>query len=244
MTGPQRKIGQWRCPCGHYLEAGSSPDSPPFRCEVEGCSCAQCVNPGDGGVAKSMEKKKIVLVGAGALGSHLALLVRNHVDIKVVDFDRVEAKNAMSQLHPLGSVGKNKALALQQTLKFLFGLRVEAVPHKLVVDNAREILENSDLVVDCVDNGGTRRLIQGFCKMEKIPCLHGALAAGGQFGQVTWTDKFQADDGSEGAPTCEDGEHLPFISTVSSLLAQCVQAFVRRGEQRSFLVFPGGTKEV
>jgi adenylyltransferase/sulfurtransferase len=190
-----------------------------------------------------MEKKKVVVVGAGALGSHFALLIRNHVDLKVVDFDRVEAKNAMSQLHPLNSVGKNKALALQQTLKFLYGLKVEAIPHKLVPNNVREILEFADLVVDCVDNGEARRLIQGFCKMEKIPCLHGALAAGGQFGQVCWTEGFQADDAPAGAATCEDGEHLPFIATVSSLLALCVQGFVRKGEKRSFLVFPGGTKE-
>ncbi len=195
-----------------------------------------------------MEKKKVVLVGAGALGSHLALLVRNHVDLKVVDDDRVEAKNAMSQLHPLGSVGKNKALALQQTLKFLYGLRVEAVPHRLVDHNAAELLQDADLVVDCVDNGETRRIIQIICTRgqlgERIPCLHGALAAGGQFGQVCWTEKFVPDDAPAGAATCEDGEHLPFIATVSSLLALCVQGFVRRGEQRSFLVFPGGTKEI
>jgi molybdopterin-synthase adenylyltransferase len=191
-----------------------------------------------------MEKRKVVVVGAGALGSHFAMLVRNHVDLKVIDFDKVEAKNAMSQLHPLGSVGKNKALALQQTLKFLYGLRVEAVPHRLVANNVRELLEHADLVVDCVDNGESRRLIQGFCGTDGIPCLHGALAAGGQFGQVCWTEKFTPDDSPDGAATCEDGEHLPFIATVSSLLALCVQGFVRKGEKRSFLVFLGGTKEI
>lgn len=193
-------------------------------------------------------RKQVVIVGAGALGSHLALLVRNHVDLKVIDMDRVEAKNCMSQLHPLGSVGKNKALALQQTLKFLYGLRVEAVPHRLVDNNAAELLRDADLVVDCVDNGETRRLIQTICMRgqlgESVPCLHGALAAGGRFGQVCWTEKFTPDDAPAGAATCEDGEHLPFIVTVSSLLALCVQGFVRTGERRSFLVFPGGTKEI
>jgi shikimate 5-dehydrogenase len=190
------------------------------------------------------DKKRVVIVGAGALGSHLALLLRNHADIKVVDFDRVEAKNCMSQLHAVGSVGKNKALALQQAMKFLFGVRVEAVPHKLVPNNVRELLESSDLVVDCVDNGETRRLIQGFCRTEEIPCLHGALAAGGQLGQVCWTEKFEADDAPPGAATCEDGEHLPFIATVASLLAVVAQGFVRRGSRKSYLVFAGGTKEI
>lgn len=194
------------------------------------------------------DRKKVVLVGAGALGSHLAMLVRNHVDMKIIDHDRVEAKNCMSQLHPLKAVGKNKALALQQTLLFLYGLKVEAVPHKLVANNAAELLQDAHLVVDCVDNGETRRLIQVICTKgqlgEQTPCLHGALAAGGQFGQVAWTESFTPDDAPAGAATCEDGEHLPFIATVSSLLALCVQGFVRKGEKRSFLVFPGGTKEI
>lgn len=186
----------------------------------------------------------MVIIGAGALGSHLALLVRNHVDIKVVDFDRVEAKNSMSQLHPVGSVGKNKALALQQTLKFLYGLRVEAVPHKMVPNNVREILNGADLVVDCMDNGESRRILQEVCRAYGIPCLHGALAAGGQFGQIAWTEDFVPDDAPPGAATCEDGEHLPFIANVSALLALCVQGFVRGGKRRNLLVTVGGIKEI
>lgn len=171
-------------------------------------------------------------------------MLRNHSDLRLIDHDRVETKNVMSQSHSLSSVGKNKALALQQTLKFLYGTVVEAVPHKLTLMNVKEMLSGSDIVVDCVDDGDTRRLIQDFCKINSRPCLHGGLAAGGQFGQVAWTEQFQADDRAAGAATCEDGEHLPFISKVSAQMAIAVHDFVRKGEKRSYLVMRSAVKEI
>lgn len=191
-----------------------------------------------------MDKKTVVIVGVGALGSHVALMLRNHVNIRIVDFDRVETKNVMSQSHSLSSVGKNKALGLQQTIKFLYGVVVEAMPNKLAVGNVKEILSRSDVVVDCVDDGDTRRLIQDYCRVNSKACLHGGLAAGGQFGQVAWNEQFDADDKAEGAATCEDGEHLPFISKVAAQMAIAVHDFVRKGEKRSYLVMKGAVKEI
>lgn len=183
--------------------------------------------------------KKVTIVGAGALGSHLAMLLRNHAFLKVVDFDRIESKNVMSQLHSVSTVGKNKAKSLQQVLRFLFGTQVEAVPHRLDQGNVKEILQGSDLVVDCVDDGPTRRIVQAFCVGSGIACLHGALAAGGSFAQVTWTEEFTADDRAEGAATCEDGEHLPFIAKTAAQLALAAQDFLRSGEKSGFHVQRG-----
>jgi len=189
--------------------------------------------------------KKVTIVGAGALGSHLVMLLRNHADMKVVDFDRIETKNTMSQLHGKSTVGKNKAKSLQQTMLFLFGTRLEAVPHRLEPSNVKELLEGSDLVVDCVDDGPTRRVIQAFCVERGIACLHGALsAAGADFGQARWTEEFTAHDRTEGAPTCEDGEHLPYIAKASAQLAIAAQDFLRDGSKRGFLVQRGPVKEI
>ncbi len=189
-------------------------------------------------------KKKVVVVGVGALGSHLTVLIRNHADLKVVDFDRVEAKNVMSQFHTVGSVGKNKAMAMQQLLSFLFGKASVAVPHRLTELNVREVLSGAELVVDCVDNGDTRRLIQAFCLANDIPCLHGAVDGEGTCGQARWTERFRADDGEPGAATCEDGEHLPFIAHIAAGLAQVAKEFIKTGRRRSLLLFPGGSKEL
>ena len=61
--------------------------------------------------------KRIVFCGVGALGSHAAVLCRNFgVSIALIDFDRVESKNLLSQAYVKPSIGKNKAEALKAQL--------------------------------------------------------------------------------------------------------------------------------
>jgi len=186
--------------------------------------------------------KTIVIVGVGALGSHAALLLRNVGKLKVIDFDRVEQKNVLSQFHGKPGVGKNKVQALQQTMNFLFGLKVDGVPHKLVADNAKELLGGADLVLDCLDNGAARRVCQNFVRAASVPCLHGALAAAdGSFGRVVWDEGFVIDDETGvGAATCEDGAQLPFIAIVSSYLARAAQEYLVAGKKIGFSIHAGG----
>lgn len=185
--------------------------------------------------------KKVTIVGVGALGSHLAVFLRNTAELKLIDMDRVEQKNVLSQFHPKTNVRKNKALALQQTMNFLFGLKVAAVPHPLAMDNVGQLLDGSDLVVDCVDNAATRQTIQEYALDTGLPCLHGALAADGAFGRVVWTENFRIDsEDSVGAATCEDGVHLPFIGMASTLLARASQEFLTNGKKIGFELHPNG----
>lgn len=184
--------------------------------------------------------KRTAIVGVGALGSHAALLLRNESDLTVVDFDRIEAKNVLSQFHGRPNVGKNKAEAFKHTMHFMWGLKIHSVPHRLWSDNTR-ILDTADLIVDCVDNAGTRKVIQEYARKRSVACLHGALAADGQFGRVVWDERFVIDDeGEVGAATCEDGEHLPFISIVSGYIAKAAQTYLKTGKKIGFEVNPGG----
>jgi molybdopterin/thiamine biosynthesis adenylyltransferase len=184
--------------------------------------------------------KQITIVGAGALGSNFVQFARNFdAKLRVIDFDKVEQKNTQSQFHPKNTVRKNKVQALQQTMQFLWGIKIDIIPHKLVEDNAQQLLGGSDVVVDCLDNGEARRLVQRFVRDNDIACVHGALAADGTFGQVMWDDKFTIDDEpAEGAATCEAGEHLPFISIVSGILARSVQEYFSSGKSINFLIYP------
>lgn len=183
--------------------------------------------------------RQITLIGAGALGSHVALLLRN-LDgaLRVVDDDRVERKNLASQLHTRMGVGRNKAQALAQTLHALYGVRVEAVPRRLVADNAEALLAGSALVLDCVDNAPTRRLIQSTAARLGVPCLHGGLAVDGAYARVMWASSFTVDDGGEDAATCEDGEHLAFIVEVAARMARTAQRFWHDGVQEHWHVNP------
>lgn len=172
--------------------------------------------------------KKIVIVGVGALGSHVLQFMRNvTAEITIIDFDKVESKNTQSQFHGSPAVGKSKVLALSQAMQYFWGSKVKTVPHKLVEANVAQLL-SADLIIDCVDNGDARRLIQGHAVKNKIPCIHGALAADGSFGRAVWTERFVIDDASpdQVTATCENGEHLPFIAIVAGFIARAAQRFL------------------
>ena len=183
----------------------------------------------------------ITIIGAGALGSHVALFLRNlKHKLRVIDFDRVEQKNTMAQFHTKMSLRQNKAEATRVAMKGMFGTNIESRPYKLSGDNVDALLDGSDLVIDCTDNIAARRLIKGHCS-DSIPCLHGALSADGTFARIMWAEDFVADaEGEEGEVTCIDGEHLPFFAAAASYLAIEAQRFLETGKKSSFQLTPAG----
>ena len=184
----------------------------------------------------------LIVVGVGALGSHLVQFIRNEkVDIRIIDFDRVEQKNVMSQFHGKPGVGKNKVAALQQTMDFLFKRQLSVVSNKLVAENIEVLMKDATLVVDCLDNGASRKLVQDYVRAHALPCLHGALAPGGEFGRAIWDDQFVIDsEVGAGAATCEDGEFLPFIALTAAYMARAVQLFLKDGKKIGFSISPVG----
>ena len=186
-----------------------------------------------------MTDKTITIIGVGALGSHVAQFLRNEGKLRVVDFDQVEAKNTLAQFHSKASIRQRKATALSSMMNFLWGVKVDANTNKLVENNAEQLIGTPSLVIDCLDNGAARRHVQRYTRQENLPCLHGALAAGGAFGRVIWSENFAVDDeDAAGAPTCEDGGHLPFIVTVASLVAASAQHFLATGKKRGWTIAP------
>jgi len=187
--------------------------------------------------------KKIIVVGVGALGSHVVQFVRSipQIALTVIDDDRVEQKNVSSQFHPKQAVGRGKVLALQQTMSFLFSRRMVTVPHRLTSDNVETLLKDADLLVDCLDNAEARGLVQRYARRHEVACVHGALAADGSFGRVIWDGQFHIDqEPGEGAPTCENGEHLPFIAATAAHLALAIQRHLDDGAEVGFTLHPGG----
>jgi molybdopterin/thiamine biosynthesis adenylyltransferase len=190
--------------------------------------------------------KKITVVGVGALGSHFVQFMRSEdVEFKIIDFDKVEQKNTLSQFHGKTGVGKHKVQALKQTADLLWKMKLEVNTNKLTDKNVPELLTGAHLVVDCLDNAEARTHIQkwvrAFPVADRMPCLHGAVDGEGSFGRVVWDENFIIDSGSApGTPTCEDGENLPFIASVASYLARSAQAFLRKGVRDGFQISPGG----
>jgi molybdopterin/thiamine biosynthesis adenylyltransferase len=189
--------------------------------------------------------KLVTVVGVGALGSHLVQFLRSEdVAIRVVDFDRVEQKNLLSQFHGKPAVGKKKVDSLKQSMQLLFGLRIQSVGSKLVHDNVEALL-TGDLIVDCLDNAASRSLICEWVRAQDIPCLHGALAPDGSFGRVIWDEDFVIDsEVGVGGATCENGEFLPFIAITSAYLARAAQVFLNTQEKIGFSISPAGSVRV
>jgi molybdopterin/thiamine biosynthesis adenylyltransferase len=194
------------------------------------------------------EKPLVTIVGVGALGSHVAMLLRNEARLRLIDYDRVEAKNTLSQFHNKASVGKLKAAALSSSLQMNWGMKSEHLIHRLDNSNINVMLKGSTLVIDCVDNITARKTLKSWCTLQapgkttiSPPLLHGALAADGQFGRAIWSEYFTPDGvGGEGGATCEDGAHLPFIAITAGWIARAAQIFLRTGNKVGFSITPVG----
>lgn len=184
--------------------------------------------------------KTIAIVGAGALGSHLVLLSRNWpVHIRVIDFDKVESKNTLSQFHTKMGQGKNKAKALQAAMQGMFKVQIQAMSTKLAGNNQVPLLSEADLIIDCTDNFKARDIIQEFAQQYGVDCVHGCLSADGTLARVVWTEHFAPDkEDVEGDATCEDGENLPFHALAAAMIAQVVQRYLEKEEKRSYQLTP------
>ncbi len=128
---------------------------------------------------KKLKASSVLLVGAGGLGSPLALyLAAAGVGrIGIVDFDVVDQSNLQRQvLHGTESIGKSK---LQSATERIFSInpfvKVEPYETQLTSANALEILRNYDVVADGTDNFPTRYLVNDACVLLHKPNVYGSI---------------------------------------------------------------------
>jgi molybdopterin/thiamine biosynthesis adenylyltransferase len=185
---------------------------------------------------------KILFCGVGALGSAAVTLCRAlPVTLAFADFDRVEAKNLMSQAYTRQAVGRNKAEALRLQLRTFYGLETQAYPVRLGTDNIASVAKGCDLLVDCLDNIAGRQVVLAYAASNSVASVHAGLSGDGTFGLVRWGERFTPDAEDEpGRATCEAGEHLPFIGLVASTLATIIAEHVETGARRDAYVTAAG----
>jgi len=189
---------------------------------------------------------RIVFCGVGALGSTAAVLCRSlGVELRLVDFDRVESKNLSAQAFVKQSLGKNKAEALKMQLWNFWAVKAEALPVRVVAENVAEVCAGAQLVVDCFDNRAGREVLSAHARAAGVPLVHAALSGDGTFGLIRWDERFTADaEDQAGQATCEGGEHLPFIGVLGAALARAIQDFVKEGARRDAMVSLSGVATV
>ena len=185
---------------------------------------------------------RVIFCGVGALGSNAVLACRNlGAELVLVDFDRVESKNTLSQAFVKQSIGKNKADALKLQLQNFWGVKSESFGVRIGEENVATLCGAADLLVDAFDNAKSRRVLSAFARGSGKPLVHAAVSADGTFGLVRWDERFEPDEeSSPGAATCEGGEHLPLIALVSATLARTVQDFLEAGAKRDAMISLSG----
>ncbi|MFC3125314.1 HesA/MoeB/ThiF family protein [Pseudoroseomonas globiformis] len=112
---------------------------------------------------------RVLVVGAGGLGSPLALYLAGAGigTIGLVDDDRLELSNLQRQVvHDTPRIGRNKADSAAETiLRLNPEVAVEVHPRRLDASAAEELIPRYDLVCDGTDNFATRFLLGDACHL-------------------------------------------------------------------------------
>jgi len=126
-----------------------------------------------------LKQAKVVCIGTGGLGSPISiyLTAAGVGTLGLVDSDVVETSNLQRQvLHATGDVGRLKLDSARDML-------VDINPHlhlhthntRLSRQNALEILEDYDVVVDGTDNLPSRYLLSDACVLLGKPLVYGSV---------------------------------------------------------------------
>ncbi|MCZ6852936.1 MAG: molybdopterin-synthase adenylyltransferase MoeB [Gammaproteobacteria bacterium] len=133
---------------------------------------------GEKGQLKLLESK-VLLVGAGGLGSPAALYLAaaGVGTLGIVDDDVVDRSNLQRQiLHTDERVGTSKVDSARDTLLGLNpDTNVVTHPVRLTSENVEDIFANYDLILDGTDNFATRYLINDASVKLGLPNVHGSI---------------------------------------------------------------------
>jgi molybdopterin/thiamine biosynthesis adenylyltransferase/rhodanese-related sulfurtransferase len=130
------------------------------------------------GQAKLLDSK-VLLVGAGGLGSPAALYLAaaGVGTIGIVDFDVVDLSNLQRQiLHTVDRVGERKVESARRTINAL-NPDVTVVPHEemLTGANVERIIAGYDVILDGTDTFETRYTLNDAAVAAGIPVVHASV---------------------------------------------------------------------
>jgi len=167
---------------------------------------------------KSLQHKKVAVIGAGGLGCTLALALGTSGigEIHMVDFDTVSNHNIHRQIaFTLEDEGKNKAKAVCALIKAKNPF-VKVVAFDMAFDDFKEMGNTYDIILDATDNLPVRGEIDKYAKQHNTPWIYGSVE---EFnGQVCFFEEanFQVFNISDHKP---GGIAAPIVMHIGSLQA-------------------------
>ena len=128
---------------------------------------------------KRLKAARVLLIGAGGLGSPLGLYLAaagvGHLGI--VDFDVVDFSNLQRQvLHTTHDIGRQKLESAKEHLSAINPeVEITTYETRLTAANALQLLEPFDIVIDGTDNFPTRYLVNDACVLLGKPNIYGSI---------------------------------------------------------------------
>ena len=128
---------------------------------------------------KKLKAAKVLCIGAGGLGSPLALyLAAAGVGrLGIVDFDVVDFTNLQRQIiHSTANVGRSKLDSAKERIAEINPfVQVDTYEEALTSENALDLFRDYDIVVDGTDNFPTRYLVNDACVLLGKPNVYGSI---------------------------------------------------------------------
>ena len=128
---------------------------------------------------KTLLEAKVLMLGAGGLGSPAALYLAaaGVGTIGIVDMDDVDASNLQRQiLHNIDRIGDRKVDSAKKTLTMLNpDVNVVTYDTRLSAENIMDIIAGYDVIVDGADNFPSRYVLNDASVKLGIPVVHGSI---------------------------------------------------------------------
>ena len=178
---------------------------------------------------RKLKAARVLAVGAGGLGSPLALYLAaaGVGTIGLVDFDVVDESNLHRQiLYGAADVGKPKLDAAARRLHDVNPhVRVETFGERLTSENALEIVRAFDVVADGTDNFPTRYLVNDACVLAGRPNVYASVYRFEGQASVFWAERgpcyrclYAAPPPPDLVPSCAEAGVLGILPGLMGLL--------------------------
>ena len=128
---------------------------------------------------QKLKASKVLCIGAGGLGSPLALYLTaaGVGTLGIVDFDVVDYTNLQRQIiHTTADVGRKKLDSAADKLKAINPyINLRTFDTRLSSANALELFREFDIIADGTDNFPTRYLVNDACVLTGKPNVYGSI---------------------------------------------------------------------
>ena len=134
---------------------------------------------------KKLTAARVTVIGAGGLGSPVLYYLASggFGNIKIIDSDVVDITNLNRQfIHFESDIGIHKDHSAKRKLElYNSDISITTQSVRLDFNNASEFLENSSIIITCVDNTETRYIVNKFCVENNILFIDGGVKGWGGY---------------------------------------------------------------